>query len=256
MFILCVGRSLAYSLVVYVHYGKDEGLQHYAELQDTLHDMGIDMLACPINEDRTIEENALHIDSVIANCKNNNDSMEVILMSEKMSSFVAIDVLAKDTSIIAWIALSGVFCDGDDCLYNEASVRVNTEMLDSVSFDNRKEKCLSGIYKMIESAKEEKKPVLPRGADDYMRKLHSWLNNRYGRSFVSFSPASYMGRVSSWIIPLCDNSKHESELFLNTAKLVHLRSKYNNIKIMRPVPYYDSSLNSRIVEQVSNLLKE
>lgn len=254
LFILDTGSSLAKDLMVYIHYGENEEISHYTELQESLYDMGLDMIEFLINRNKSIEENALCISSAINSYRKDNDSAEVIVMSDKKSSFVAIDLLSKDTSIIAWIALSGTFCDGDESLYNEASVSINTEMLDSVFFDNRKEKYLSSINKMIESAKKGKKPALPCDADDYMRNLHVLLNSRYGRSLVTFSPADYYDSIPAWIIPLFCNSKHESELFLNIGKLVRLRTN-SNTKLIRPVPYSDSSINSRIVEQVSNLLK-
>ena len=176
------------------------------------------------------------------------------MVADKEASFVAMDVLSKDTAIVALITLSGAFCNGDDYFYNETSITKNVKMLDSVSFDNQKEQCLRIAYKMISQAKQGEKIKQPRGADNYMQALFTLLNSRYGHSLLEFSLDNHLKSVRSKIIPLYQSKNQSSELDLYIGKLIYLGALYG-VEYIEPQSYNYDNISSEIVKHITNLLK-
>ena len=164
----CLSQSLAKGVMLYVHNDRNVKQPYLYELEKEMQNYDIYMIVYPVDVSRTIGEHTLRIDSIIRNYRENTDSLDIFMVADKEASFVAMDVLSKDTAIVALITLSGAFCNGDDYFYNETSITKNVKMLDSVSFDNQKEQCLRIAYKMISQAKQGEKIKQPRGADNYM----------------------------------------------------------------------------------------
>lgn len=250
---LCIDQLAAKELMVLIQYGNNE-LPYYLKLKKSLSDLNIDFLTYSIDKDRTIEENSFQIDSAINSQKEKADSLKVFLMSDCESSFVALDVLSLDTSIVALITLSGAFCNGDEYFYNEISVKKHMEMLDSVSFDGKTEQYLRTAYRMISQVKQGKKLKLPKAADDNMRELFTLLNSRYGRSLLIFSLDDHLKKVRSWIVPFYSSKSQRSELDLYIGKLIYEGAKFR-VKFTESDVYNDQNVGSKITEHVSKLLK-
>ena len=250
---LCINQLAAKELMVLIQYGNNEQ-PYYLKLKKSLSDLNIDFLTYSIDQDRTIEENSFQIDSAINSHKETADSLKVFLTSDCESSFVALDVLSLDTSIVALITLSGAFCNGDEYFYNEISVKKHMEMLDSVSFDGKTELYLRTAYRMISQVKQRKKLKLPKAADDNMRELFTLLNSRYGRSLLTFSLDDHLKKVRSWIVPFYSSKSQRSELDLYIGKLIYEGAKFR-VKFTEPDVYNDQNVGSKITEHVSKLLK-
>lgn len=153
----CISQSWAKGIMLYVHNDKSVKQSYLYELEKKMQNIDIDMIVYPVDISRSVGEHTLRIDSIIRNYRDNSDSLSIFMVTDKEASFVAMDVLSKDTAIVALVTLSGAFCDGDDYFYNETSIIKNMEMLDSLSFDNKKEQYLRIAYKMISQAKQGKK---------------------------------------------------------------------------------------------------
>ena len=250
---ICIDQIAAKELMVLIQYGDNEP-PYYLKLKKNLSEHNIDFLTYSIDRDRTIEENSFQIDSVINIHKEITDSLKVFLTSDRESSFVALDVLSHDTSIVALITLSGAYYNGDEYFYNEISVNKHMEMLDSVSFDGKTEQYLRTAYRMISQVKQGKKLKLPKAADDNMRELFTLLNSRYGSSLLTFSLDDHLKKVRSWIVPLYKSKSQRSELDLDIGKLIYEGAQYR-VKFSEPDTYNDQNIGSTITEHVSKLLK-
>lgn len=249
----CTSQSWAKGIMLYVHHGDSVKL-HRQELDTEMQKMNIDVIDYPVDINRTVGEHALRIDSIVRKYRENTDSLSVFMLTDKEATFVGLDVLSKDTTIVALVTLSGAFCNGDDYFYNETSVIKNMEMLDSVSFDNKKEQYLRTAYKMISKAKQGKTFKLPKGADEHMQDLFTLLNSRYGRSLQEFSLDDRLKRIRSWIIPLYRGENQSSELDLYVGKLIYLGALYG-VKCTIADSYKYKYINSEIAKHISNLLK-
>ena len=248
-----IDQLAAKELMVLIQYGNYEQ-PYFLKLKKSLSDLNIDFITYSIDRDRTIEENSFQIDSVINIHKEITDSLKVFLMSDHESSFVALDVLSHDTSIVALITLSGAFCNGDEYFYNEISVKKHMEMLDSVSFDGKTEQYLRTAYRMISQVKQGKKFKLPKVADDNMRELFALLNSCYGRSLLSFSLDGHLKKVRSWIVPLYSSKNQRSELDLNIGKLIYEGAQFR-VRFTEPDTYNNQNVVSKITEHMSKLIK-
>lgn len=250
----CISQSWAKGIMLYVHNDKSVKQSYRYELEKEMQNIGIDMIVYPVDVSRTVGEHTLRIDSIIRNYRENTDSLSIFMVTDKGASFVALDVLSKDTTIVALVTLSGAFCNGDDYFYNETSIIKNVKMLDSVSFDNKKEQYLRMAYKMISYAKQGKNFKLPKGADDHMQILFNLLNSRYGRSLLEFSLDDHLRRIRSNIIPFYRSKNQSSELDLYIGKLIYLGALYG-VKYAEPHSYNDEDVSSEIAKHISNLLK-
>lgn len=249
----CVSLSWAKGIMLYVHNGKSVNQSYRYELEKEMQKIDIDMIVYPIDVNRTVGEHALRIDSIIRNYRENTDSLSIFMVTDKEASFVALDVLSKDTTIVALMTLSGTFCNGDDYFYNEASINKNMKMLDSVSFDNKKEQELRIAYKMISQAKQGKTFKQPKGTDEYMQDLFALLDSRYGRSLLEFSLDDHLKRIRSWIVPFYRSKNQSSELDLYIGKLMYFGALYG-VKYTEPDGYNEENVGSEIAKYVSNLL--
>lgn len=252
--ILSMGQALAENLMIFVQCGNEE-LSYHAELKQAMSDINVEMLDYVIDWDKTIEEHALSIDSIVNCYRENVDSLNLFLLSDQEASFVAFDVLSRDTSIVALITLSGNFCNGDDYLYNEISIRKQMEMLDSLSLDGRKEQYLETAYNMIASAKRGKKLVLLENADNEMQNLYNFLHTRYGRSLLAFSLEERLEKIHSWVIPFYRSANQSDELDLNIGRFLYLGAQFG-VKFTCPDVYNDQSAKSEVAEQVVKFLKK
>lgn len=250
----CISQSWAKGIMLYVHNDKSVKQSYLYELEKKMQNIDIDMIVYPVDISRSVGEHTLRIDSIIRNYRDNSDSLSIFMVTDKEASFVAMDVLSKDTAIVALVTLSGAFCDGDDYFYNETSIIKNMEMLDSLSFDNKKEQYLRIAYKMISQAKQGKKIKLPRGADGHMQVLFTLLNSRYGRSLLEFSLDDHLKRIRSKIIPFYRSKNQSSELDLYIGKLIYLGVLYG-VKYAEPQSYNYEDVSSEIAKHISNLLK-
>lgn len=249
----CTSQSWAKGIMLYVHHGDSVKL-HRQELDTEMQKMNIDVIDYPVDINRTVGEHALRIDSIVRKYRENTDSLSVFMLTDKEATFVGLDVLSKDTTIVALVTLSGAFCNGDDYFYNETSVIKNMEMLDSASFDNKKEQYLRTAYKMISKAKQGKTFKLPKGADEHMQYLFTLLNSRYGRSILEFSLDDRLKRIRSWIIPFCRGENQSQELELYVGKLIYNGVPFG-VKYVYPGSYHGNGINYNIVKNISNLLK-
>ena len=152
----CISQSWGKDILLYVYSDQSVKRPYLFELEKEMHNMDVDMISYPIDVRRTVDEHVLRIDSIFRDYREKTDSLGIFMLADEEASFVALDVLSKDTAIIALFAMSGVFCNGDDYFYNEVSIKKNLMMLDSVSFDNKKERHLRMVYKMISYAKQGK----------------------------------------------------------------------------------------------------
>lgn len=240
--------------MLYVHNDKSVNQSYRYELEKEMQNIDIELIAYPVDVSRTVGEHTLIIDSIIRNYRENTDGLSIFMVTDKEASFVALDVLSKDTTIVALMTLSGAFCNGDDYFYNETSINKNMEMLDSVLFDNKKEQYLKISYKMISQAKQGEKIKLPKGADDHMQLLFNLLNSRYGRSLLEFSLDDHLKRIQSKIVPFYQSKNQSSELDLYIGKLIYLGALYG-VKYTEPESYNDKNVSSEIAKHISNLLK-
>lgn len=250
----CIRQSWAKGIMLYVHNDKNVNQSYRYELKKDLQEMNIDMIDYHVDINRTVGEHTLRIDSIVRKYREKTDSLSVFMLTDKETTFVGLNVLSKDTTIVALMTLSGAFCNGDDYFYNETSVIKNIEMLDSVSFDNKKEQYLRAAYKMISNAKQGKNFKLPKGTDDHMQVLFNLLNSRYGRSLLEFSLDDHLKRIQSNIAPLYRSKNQSSELDLYIGKLIYLGALYG-VKYTEPHSYNDEDVSSEIAKYISNLLK-
>ena len=249
----CISQSWGKDILLYVYSDQSVKRPYLFELEKEMHNMDVDMISYPIDVRRTVDEHVLRIDSIFRDYREKTDSLGIFMLADEEASFVALDVLSKDTAIIALFAMSGVFCNGDDYFYNEVSIKKNLMMLDSVSFDNKKERHLRMVYKMISYAKQGKTFKIPKGADEQMCNLFNLLNSRYGRSLLEFSLDDHLKRIRSWIIPFYRNKNQSSELELYIGKLLYVGALYG-VKYTEPQSYNEEYVSSEIVKHVSNLL--
>ena len=245
--------SWAKDIMLYIHGGNTVYQSYFHRLEEEMQNIDVETINYPIYLNRSIGEHALRVDSIIQNYKDGADSLRIFMIAEKEASFVALDILSKDTDIVALFALSGTFCNGDDYFYNEASIIKNMEMLDSASFNN-KEQYLRFVYKMISNAKQGRTYKLPHKADEYMQNLSILLNSRLGRSILEFSLDEHLKRIRSWIVPFYRSKNQSSELDLYIGKLLYNGALFG-IKFAEPLNYKEENVNSEIIKHIVNFKK-
>lgn len=99
----CLSQSLAKGVMLYVHNDKNVKQPYLYELEKEMQNYDIDMIVYPVDVSRTIGEHTLRIDSIIRNYRENTDSLDIFMVADKEASFVAMDVLSKDTAFVALI---------------------------------------------------------------------------------------------------------------------------------------------------------
>lgn len=253
---LMISQSSAKNLIVLIQNGNKEAT-YREKLEKEMAEIGYAMITYSISQDKTIDENATAVNSIVKSQREQQDSLNVFLLSDKEASYVALDVLSKDTDIVALIAFSGAFRNGDEYLYNKASVRKNMESLDEVLIDGEKENYLNAVYNMIASARQGKKTKLPSKADKYARDLYALLNSRYGQSILNFSPDEYYDKIRSWIVPYYNGGKEaSSEMYLNAGKLSY-QGAGRNLKFADPFnSYSDDYVSYEVKKRITTILQE
>lgn len=254
LFNMCINQFWAKDIMLYIHGDKTVDQSYFHRLEKEMQNLNVETINYPIDLNRSIGEHTLRIDSIVRNYREVADSLSIFMIAEKEASFVALDVLAKDTAIVALFALSSAFCNGDDYFYNETSIIKNMEMLDSASFDNSKEQYLKFVYKMTSHAKQGKTYKLPQKADEHMQVLFTLLNSRYGRSLLEFSLDDHLKSVRSKIIPFFQSKNQSSELDLYIGKLIYWGALYG-VEYTEPQSYNYEDVSSEIAKHISNLLK-
>ena len=249
---ICINQSWAKDLMLYIHGGKTVDQSFFYRLEKEMQNIGIETINYPIDLSRSVGEHTLRIDSIVRNYREGTDSLNIFLIAEKEASFVALDVLSKDTTIVALFALSGAFCNGDDYFYNETSIIKNMEMLDSASFDNNKEQYLRFAYKMICHAKQERTNKQSPKVNEHMQDLSILLNSRFGRSILGFSLDEHLMRIRSWIVPFYRGGRQSSELDLYIGKLLY-NGAFFRVKFAEPQTYNEKNVGSKIINFIVNM---
>ena len=250
----CIYQSRAKDIMLYIHRGKIVDRPYFYRLEKEMRNINVETINFPIDLSKSIAEHTLLIDSIVQNYREGTDSLSVFMIAEKEASFVALDVLSKDTAIIALFALSGAFCNGDNYFYNETSVIKNIEMLDSASFDNNKEQYLRSVYKMISHAKQGGTYKQPQIENEQMQDLFILLNSRFGHSILEFSLDEHLKRIQSWIIPFYRNKYQSIELDLYIGKLLYNGAPFG-VKFTEPQNYNEENVASKIIKSIANIKK-
>lgn len=263
LIIMCHHPAFAGGVLISIRYERNAMQYDAAQLADTMSAYKFRIINYTVDNDRSIEVHSDSLLGIISILRMKEPELKIILLADRESSFVGLDVASKDTSIIGLITLSGVFNDGTDYLYDEASVRRNMAMLDSLSSDRSKERSLDVAYQLISDAKKGKRLKQLDFTDHNNRVLYDFLHTAYGNSIVSFSLERHLSSIRSWIIPLHNFNNGRQGMYIDQMNLSRLGDKYgiryaavdnyDNVNIESRLAYYVSGL---LTDQMFNLFKE
>lgn len=252
-FIFFHGSSTAKGVVLSIQYGENKLMFDSVEMKTALSGIDFDIITYRVDKSRTIGEHTDRIEKIIGKYHDSEHQQPVFLLSDRMSSFVGLDVVSKDTTIVGLITLSGAFSDGVDFLYDNISMEKNMETIDSISLDHSKELYLEGIYNMIHDKKQGKKVKLTRNADVSARELRDLLDSQYGTSLVDFSLEKRLSRIKSWIVPII----YDPETLMWSIDLMNLSFIGNmyHLRHTQPIILTKERVVSEVIKQISELTK-
>ena len=195
-----VFQARAQGMLVYLSAGDQSDVaRNVALIRDSLSAHAISFEQYRITDDRSIARHAAEVLEVIGHFRATSGTAKVLLLSERESNFVALDVLAKDSAIAGLISMDGIYEDGRDYLYSNISIRENMEHLDSISYDREKERSLQRIYGMLQDAGEGIEVSRPDDSDKYAAELYRLLQTSLGRSLTEYVLAERLSRIKSAI---------------------------------------------------------
>ena len=239
--------SIAKGLLLNIHF-HDNSLSFDTEtMQDTLSKMNYDLLNYTVDRNLTIGENTDRIERLLKEYGNK----EVFLLTDRLSTFVGLDVISKDTTIYGLITLTGAYNDGESFLYDDVSIKKNLEMMDSISYDGSKERYLKTVYRMIQDKKKGKKIKLSPQADNLMQDFYTLLNSPYGTSMIDFSLEEHLRSIKSWIGFMTDDERR-LELEIDFMNLSWTANKYG-VKYTCPFSYRTDYCVAMVKNMISYL---
>lgn len=245
--------AMGKGLLLNIHYSESELMFDSVKMSKELSAIDFCMASYLVDNSVTIEKHAVRILDIIHKYQNREAAQPVILLTDRMSSFVGLEAISKDTAVAGLVTLSGAFCNGDDFLYDNVSMKKNMEFLDSVSFDHSKEIYLEKIYRMIQARKvgEKIKPI--RNADITADNLYRLLNSPYGVSMLGFSLASRLSMIKSLIVPMID----DYGILMMHIDLMNLSCIGNmyGLKYTFPLSFDKDNVVSNVIRQVQEIIK-
>lgn len=225
----------ARGLVLNLRYSEKGLCFDNLSMDTTLSGVGYDMFTYIVDKNRSISEHAEKVQEIVERYRNAGMPDTVFLLTDRLSTFVGLDVISKDTTIHGLITLTGVYNDGCSFLYDDVSIKKNLEMIDSISFDGSKERNLKTIYKMIQDKKKGKRIKLSRQADNMMKEFYTLLCSPYGTSLIDFSLEEHLRSIKSWIGFMIEDERR-LELEIDYMNLSWKANKYG-VKYTSPFSY-------------------
>lgn len=238
-------------LIVNLRY-QDDKVKNLSVFENA--NSSIDIETYIINNDKSIEEHSTAISSIIEKYRKETDSLSVVIISDRVSSYVGLDLLSTYKSISGLIAISGAFNDGDKFLYSEISFKKNQEMIESLSLNRSKEQYLEKALKLILDKKNGKRIKIRKNTDKNISDLYLFLESSYGQSLLNFSLEEHLSKIESGIYPFFgpkeDQKMVEDVDYMN---LSYIGNKYN-VKYTYPSVWDEN--NPLLKEIVFDLLKK
>lgn len=251
MFLLCGNILSARNLVINLYYSEKELSFDSLVMEKTLSEIGYDMISYIIDKNRSISEQATRVQEITERYREGGTQDVIFLLSDRLSTFVGLDVLSKDTNIHGLITLNGAYNDGESFLYDDVSIKKNLEMIDCISFDGSKERYLMTVYKMIRDKKKGKEIKLAPKADNMMLELYTLLNSPYGTSLMNFSLEEHLCTIKSWIGFLIEDG-HLLEMEIDFMNLSWIANKYG-VKYTYPNTYRSDDSVAKVKKMILDL---
>lgn len=225
----------ARGLVLNLRYSENESSFDSIAMKTSLSEIGYDMITYIVDKNRSISEYAEKVYEIVERYRNAETQDTIFLLSDRLSTFVGLDVVSRDTTIHGLITLTGAYNDGDNFLYDEISIKKNLEMMDSISFDGSKEHYLKTVYRMIQDKKKGKKIKLSLQADNMIKEFYTLLNSPYGTSLIDFSLEEHLRTTKAWIGFLIEEH-NEMKMEIDYMNLSWTANKYG-VKYTCPLSF-------------------
>ena len=241
----------ARGLVLNLRYSENESSFDSIAMKTSLSEIGYDMITYIVDKNRSISEYAEKVYEIVERYRNAETQDTIFLLSDRLSTFVGLDVVSRDTTIHGLITLTGAYNDGDNFLYDEISIKKNLEMMDSISFDGSKEHYLKTVYRMIQDKKKGKKIKLSLQADNMMKEFYTLLNSPYGTSLIDFSLEEHLRTTKAWIGFLIEEH-NEMKMEIDYMNLSWKANKYG-VKYTSPFSYRADYCVEKIKQMILDL---
>ena len=241
----------ARGLVLNLRYSENELSFDSIAMKTSLSEIGYDMITYIVDKNRSISEYAEKVYEIVERYRNAETQDTIFLLSDRLSTFVGLDVVSRDTTIHGLITLTGAYNDGDNFLYDEISIKKNLEMMDSISFDGSKEHYLKTVYRMIQDKKKGKKIKLSLQADNMMKEFYTLLNSPYGTSLIDFSLEEHLRTTKAWIGFLIEEH-NEMKMEIDYMNLSWTANKYG-VKYTAPFSYPSDNCVEKIKQMILDL---
>ena len=241
----------ARGLVLNLRYSENELSFDSIAMKTSLSEIGYDMITYIVDKNRSISEYAEKVYEIVERYRNAETQDTIFLLSDRLSTFVGLDVVSRDTTIHGLITLTGAYNDGDNFLYDEISIKKNLEMMDSISFDGSKEHYLKTVYRMIQDKKKGKKIKLSLQADNMMKEFYTLLNSPYGTSLIDFSLEEHLRTTKAWIGFLIEEH-NEMKMEIDYMNLSWTANKYG-VKYSAPFSYPSDNCVEKIKQMILDL---
>ena len=225
----------ARGLVLNLRYSENESSFDSIAMKTSLSEIGYDMITYIVDKNRSISEYAEKVYEIVERYRNAETQDTIFLLSDRLSTFVGLDVVSRDTTIHGLITLTGAYNDGRSFLYDDVSIKKNLEMMDSISFDGSKEHYLKTVYRMIQDKKKGKKIKLFPQADNMMKELYTLLSSPYGTSLIDFSLEEHLRTTKAWIGFLIEEH-NEMKMEIDYMNLSWTANKYG-VKYTCPLSF-------------------
>lgn len=241
----------ARGLVLNLRYSEKGLCFDSLSMDTTLSGIGFDMFTYIVDKNRSISEHAEKVHEIVERYRNAETQDTIFLLSDRLSTFVGLDVVSRDTTIYGLITLTGAYNDGESFLYDDVSIQKNLEMMDSISYDGSKERYLKTVYKMIQDKKKGKRINFSPQADNLMQDFYTLLNSPYGTSMIEFSLEEHLRLIKSWIGFMTDDERR-LELEIDYMNLSWTANKYG-VKYTCPVSYRTDYCVAMVKNMISYL---
>lgn len=241
----------ARGLVLNLRYSENELSFDSIAMKTSLSEIGYDMITYIVDKNRSISEHAEKVYEIVERYRNAETQDTIFLLSDRLSTFVGLDVVSRDTTIYGLITLTGAYNDGRSFLYDDVSIKKNLEMMDSISFDGSKEHYLKTVYRMIQDKKKGKKIKLFPQADNMMKELYTLLSSPYGTSLIDFSLEEHLRTTKAWIGFLIEEH-NEMKMEIDYMNLSWTANKYG-VKYTAPFSYRSDNCVEKIKQMILDL---
>ena len=253
LFFLGNNPVLSKELMLNLQYHKNKEAFDLEKLTKGLSDVEIDTKTYVIDDNSSIEEHVNKIREFIRQYCEKEKKLQVLVLTDRESTFVGLELASVDTPVKALFTFSGAFNDGDNFLYGEMSFKKNMEMLDSISLDRSKERYLEKVLKMIADKKKGKKIRLPKNADSDMTALYALLQSNYWNSVLGFSLDDHLHSIKAEFLPIMPYVKKKNLMTdVDYLNLCHCGNKYQ-IRYSYPIFNDGDRLVAEILKHVSEL---